>query len=154
MIEWQENLSIGVLDIDIQHKLLFEKFNAFLHACQEEPESDNVHRLFWFLEAYTVTHFKEEEKLMQRLGFPEYLTHRERHREFASEVGRLKERLRIEGPTQSLVASMTMFISGWLIRHISSMDWAIGQFAKNRLTLPSGHVVGDLVVPHKKLQSE
>ena len=61
MIEWQDSLTIGVLEIDIQHKLLFDKFNAFLAACQAETESDGIYRLFWFLEAYAVTHFTEEE---------------------------------------------------------------------------------------------
>ena len=128
MIEWQDNLSIGVLEIDIQHKLLFDKFNAFLAACQAETESDGVYRLFWFLEAYAVTHFTEEEKLMQRIGYPNYLNHRELHLHFAAEVGKLKERLRTEGPTESLVATIRMFVSGWLIEHISRVDGAVGRF--------------------------
>jgi len=128
LVEWQENLSIGVLEIDIQHKLLFEKFNSFLQACQSEAEGDTVHRLFWFLEAYAVTHFNNEEKLMQELGYPDFVAHRKQHQEFAGEVGRIKERLKNEGATQSLVSSMTMFISSWLVQHISNMDRAIGHF--------------------------
>jgi hemerythrin len=128
LVEWQENLCIGVLEIDIQHKLLFEKFNSFLEACQSETDDDTVHRLFWFLEAYAVTHFNDEEKLMRRLAYPDYLQHRKQHLEFAAEVGRIKERLKIEGPTQALVSSMTRFISNWLIQHISNMDRPIARF--------------------------
>ena len=128
MIEWQENLSIGVLEIDIQHKLLFQKFNDFLAACQAEAESDGIYRLFWFVEAYTVTHFTEEENLMQRVGYPDYLEHRQRHIAFTSQIAKLKERLRTEGPTQALVANIRMFISGWLVDHICNMDAAIGRF--------------------------
>ena len=132
MIEWQENLSVGVLEIDIQHKLLFEKFNSFLEACQLQTDDDTVHRLFWFLEAYAITHFNEEEKLMQRLAYPDYLPHRKLHLEFVAEVGRVKERLLIEGPTQSLVSDLTMFIGGWLVQHISVRDRAIGRFVEER----------------------
>ena len=128
LVEWQENLSIGVLEIDIQHKLLFEKFGAFQQACQSGADDDTVHRLFWFLEAYAVTHFNDEEKLMQRLAYPDYLRHRKQHLEFVAEVGRIKERLKIEGATQDLVSSLTGFISSWLIQHISHMDRAIGEF--------------------------
>ena len=131
MIEWQENLSVGVLEIDIQHKLLFEKVNAFLHACQSEAEDDTVQRLFWFLEAYALTHFKEEEKLMQRLAYPDYLPHRKQHQEFVGEVGKIKERLKSEGVTPSLKSDLTRFISSWLIQHISNMDRAIGRFVNN-----------------------
>ena len=129
MIEWQDNLCIGVLELDIQHKLLFEKFGAFLQACQSEADTDTVHRLFWFLEAYTVTHFTDEEKLMQRLAYPDYLPHREQHLEFIAEIGRIKERLRVEGATLSLVSSLTAFIGNWLVQHIAKMDRNIGQFA-------------------------
>lgn len=128
MTEWQESLSIGVLEIDIQHKLLFEKFNTFLTACQSKTDPEAVLRLFWFLEAYAVTHFREEEKLMQRIGFPDYLQHRELHLAFAAEIGKLKERLKVEGPTQPLVRTITRFISGWLVAHISNVDRAIGRF--------------------------
>jgi len=134
LIEWQDSLSIGVLEIDIQHKLLFDKFNAFLDACQAETESDGIYRLFWFLEAYTVTHFTEEEKLMQRVGYPDYLKHRERHLAFAAEVGKLKERLKSEGPTPSLVWTISTFISSWLIEHISNTDRAIGRFVNTAAT--------------------
>ena len=130
MVEWQDSLSIGVLEVDIQHKLLFDKFNAFLFACknQMESDSDGIFRLFWFLEAYTVTHFKEEEKLMQRVAYPDYLKHREKHQAFAAEVAKLKEQLRTVGATQALVSTMTMFITNWLVEHISTMDRAIGRF--------------------------
>lgn len=126
MIEWQDCLSVGVLEIDIQHKLLFERFNSFLQACQSEADQDKVHRLFWFLEAYAVTHFTEEEKLMQASGFPDLAMHRKQHQEFAAEIARIKERLRLEGPSPTLVSSLTGFISDWLSRHISQMDRAIG----------------------------
>jgi len=126
VIEWQDCLSVGVLEIDIQHKLLFERFNSFLQACQSEADHDKVHRLFWFLEAYAVTHFSEEEKLMQESGFPDLPRHRKQHEEFAAEIARVKERLRSEGPSPTLVSGLTTFISDWLVRHISQMDRAIG----------------------------
>jgi hemerythrin len=129
VVEWQDSLSIGVLEVDIQHKLLFDKFNAFLFACenQTESEADGIFRLFWFLEAYAITHFNEEEKLMQRVAYPDYLKHREKHLAFAAEVAKLKEQLR-EGATPTLINTMTMFITNWLVEHISTMDRAIGRF--------------------------
>jgi hemerythrin len=135
VLKWTESLSVGVLEIDIQHKLLFEKFDLFLQAChQSDADIDTVHRLFWFLEAYTVTHFGDEERLMQRLAYPDYPGHRKQHLEFAKEISIIKERLKIEGPAQGLVSSMTTFISTWLNQHISIMDRAIGQFIREAET--------------------
>jgi len=132
LIEWQESLSVGVLEIDIQHKLLFERVNTFLDACQSKADNETVHRLFWFLEAYAVTHFAEEEKLMQQVMYPDYVQHRRLHQEFVAEVGRIKKRLKAEGPTPALVSETTKFVSSWLIQHISRMDRAIGQYMNQR----------------------
>jgi hemerythrin len=127
-IEWQDNLSIGVLEIDIQHKLLFDKFNTFLNAYQSDGNTEGTLRMFWFLEAYAVTHFKEEEKLMQQVAFPAFPAHRQKHQAFIENVNQLKERLRVEGLSQALVTNLTSFITSWLVQHISTEDRAIGAF--------------------------
>ena len=131
-IEWQEYLSVGVAKIDLQHKLLFENINALLKAHEEGRGNDEVSRLFFFLDTYVATHFADEERLMQRLGFPDFQKHREQHQAFSGEVAALKERLLSEGPTESLVTSMGLVTTGWLIEHISVMDRAIGRFVKER----------------------
>jgi hemerythrin len=131
-IEWQEYLSVGVAEIDNQHRLLFDKFNALLAACKNGGSSDEIKRLFSFLATYVVTHFSEEERLMQRLGFPDYQKHRGLHQAFTLQVASLRERLMSEGPTPALVASVCLTINGWLIEHISGMDRAIGRFVKDK----------------------
>ncbi len=131
-IEWQDNLSIGVLEIDIQHKLLFDKFNTFLDAYQSDGNTEGTLRMFWFLEAYAVTHFKDEEKLMQQLAFPTFHSHRQKHEAFIENVNQLKERLKVEGLSQALVTTLTSFITSWLVQHISTEDRAIGTFVNQK----------------------
>lgn len=131
-VEWQENLSIGVLEIDIQHKLLFDKFSSFLNAYAADGNTDKTLQMFWFLEAYAVTHFKEEEKLMQQAGYPSLQAHRQKHQAFIDQINKMKERLKAEGLNQGLVATMTSFITSWLVQHISTEDRAIGDFINKR----------------------
>jgi hemerythrin len=131
-VEWGEYLSVGSPEIDDQHKLLFDKFNALLAACENGSSAEEVNRLFTFLATYVVTHFSDEERLMLRIGFPDLPKHREMHQDFIRQVDALKERLVDEGPTRSLVSSLTLTINGWLIEHISRMDRAIGRFAKEK----------------------
>jgi len=127
-LKWDKHLSVGVAEIDQQHKLLIDKFNAFMSACREERGNDEVFRLFSFLDVYAVTHFADEERLMQRIGYPDYNKHREKHAEFKKAVISFRERLKNEGPTQELTTSAGLLITGWLIEHISGMDRAIGKF--------------------------
>lgn len=137
LVQWNENLGIGVLEIDIQHKLLFDKFNAFVEAYQSRQSTDEIMRMFWFLEAYAITHFKEEERLMQQIRFPNFHPHHEQHLAFINEISRLKERLKTEGVTDDLAATMASFITKWLIEHISTMDRAIGRFVNQPSAFPA-----------------
>ncbi|ACH38271.1 hemerythrin family protein [Citrifermentans bemidjiense Bem] len=136
-VGWQDNLSIGVLEVDIQHKLLFDKFNSFLNAYAADGNTDQTLQMFWFLEAYAVTHFNEEEKLMLQAGYPALPAHRQKHQAFIDQINQLKERLKVEGLNQALVTAMTSFITSWLIQHISTEDRAIGDFINKR---PAGYV--------------
>jgi hemerythrin len=131
-VEWQEYLAVGIEEIDLQHMLLFDKFNNLLAACEQGSGAEEVNRLFTFLGAYVLIHFSDEERLMQRLGFPDFQKHRDLHQAFTLQIARLKEQLVNEGPTQSLVSTACLTINGWLIEHISVMDRALGRFAKEK----------------------
>ena len=131
-VEWQEYLSVGVAEIDHQHQILFDRYNAFFTAYAEGVAGEELIRLFCFLEAYVATHFAHEEDLQLRVGFPDYQKHRQQHLALAEKVAELKERLVKEGPTASLISSAGLLMTGWLIEHISVMDRAIGRFVKER----------------------
>jgi hemerythrin len=135
-IEWQDYLAVGVVEIDRQHRQLFDAFNAFLAACDADQGAEEVSRLFWFLTAYVATHFADEERLQKRIGFPDYLQHREQHRAFTGKVAELKERFEGEGPTREFISTVTLTMTGWLIEHISGMDRAIGRFMKEQNKVP------------------
>lgn len=129
-VEWQDYLSVGVEEIDRQHRLLFDKYNAFFAAYSEGKADNEVIRLLDFLVDYVAIHFADEESLQQRIGFPDFQKHRNQHQEITRKVTELKERLGNKGPAPDLVASTGLLMTGWLIEHISVMDRAIGRFMK------------------------
>jgi len=129
-IEWQDSLSVGVKEIDNQHKRLIDKYNAFFSAYSEGRANEEVIQLLGFLEDYVAVHFADEERLQQQIGFPGYQMHKKQHLELTRKVAGLKERLESNGPDPSLVASTGLLMTGWLIEHISVMDRAIGRFIK------------------------
>ncbi len=136
-IEWQEYLSVGVEEIDQQHKLLIDKYNAFFTAYSEGRADDEVIRLLGFLEDYVVIHFVDEERLQQRIGFPDYQSHRKQHQELTRKVAELKVNFEYDGPDPNLVSATGLLLTGWLIEHISVSDRAIGRFMKEKTGLVS-----------------
>lgn len=131
-VQWREHLSVGVEEIDSQHRELFDRFNAFFEACEQDKGGDLAAKLFDFLDEYIATHFADEERFQRALGYPEYEKHREQHLLFVREIASLKERLKAEGPTRAFVSTVNRVMIGWLIEHISGMDRALGRFAKEK----------------------
>jgi len=76
-----------------------------LPITQGLPAGPRGSEQFWFIEGYAVIHFNDEERLMLRLSFPALVTFRVQHHAFAVEIGKLKERLRIEGARPGLTAT-------------------------------------------------
>jgi hemerythrin len=131
-IEWQDSYSIGVEEIDRQHKQLINTYNAFFTAYFDGKADREVVRLLGFLEEYAAVHFADEEALQQRIGFPDYQQHRQQHQELTQKVAELKARINKEGLSADLVSSAGLLMTGWLIEHISVMDRAIGEFAREK----------------------
>jgi len=131
-IVWNDSLSIGVEEIDDQHKKIFDTFNRFLTACRGGHGTEKLNDLLWFLSSYVATHFANEERLMQQVGFPGFDDHHRLHTDFVVEIDKLMGRFVREGPTEELVATVNTFISNWLTDHISVMDWNIGHYLRER----------------------
>lgn len=129
-IQWQDYLSVGSEEIDNQHKLLIDKYNAFFTAFSEGRGKEEVVRLLSFLEEYVVFHFADEESLQLRIGFPDYHKHHAQHQELSRKVAELKQRIENEGADPNQVSSVGLLMTGWLIEHISGMDRAIGRYMK------------------------
>lgn len=70
-IEWTPDLSVGVENIDEQHKIWFQKANELFEAGKERRAKEYINTMIDFLDEYTKKHFKDEEAYMEEIGYPE-----------------------------------------------------------------------------------
>lgn len=126
-IQWEESLSIGVTEVDNQHKELFNRFNALLDACNQGKGRHEVDQLLLFLHDYIKTHFAAEEQLQLSHNYPGYSSHKIQHDAFMKKVDHFARQLQNDGPTISLVIEVNQTLVGWLIDHISKEDQALGR---------------------------
>lgn len=71
-ITFDDNLITGNKTIDTQHKELIERIQNFVTACQNGDSKLKAIKMLDYLDEYTNFHFKEEEKLQENAGYPEY----------------------------------------------------------------------------------
>ena len=132
-ITWREDLSVGVEQIDDQHKELLARFDLLLSACRQGKGSNELLHLINFLDEYVISHFGEEELLQKNSGFPDYDAHCREHAVFIGRLAELKNRMHAEGGIQlDHVLDTNKLLLDWLIHHISVRDREIGRHLKNQ----------------------
>ena len=132
-LQWTQALSVGVDEIDNQHKELFSRINNLHTAISQGKGKEDVAKVIKFLEDYAITHFGVEERYMTRYDYPGYLQHREQHTEFMSNIFDLKKELETHGATSYLVIQVNLQIGDWLINHIGKVDKALGSFLATKI---------------------
>lgn len=129
-MQWTDSLSVGVQQIDDQHKALIKAVNDLFEACKEGKGRQKISETLDFAEKYVVFHFGDEEKLQLKVGYPGYKEHKILHDAFVGDIRKYANEFEKEGPNIALVARFNAFISNWLIKHISIEDKKIGAYIK------------------------
>lgn len=129
---WKNTLETGNPTIDKQHMSLINAANNLLDACSQGKGRDSISETGKFLLDYTKTHFRDEEKLQQSVGYSDFANHKRLHLEFESEVANLLQELNASGPNVVLVAKFNNLISGWLFNHIMNEDTKVANAIKSK----------------------
>ncbi|WP_312694010.1 bacteriohemerythrin [Caproiciproducens sp.] len=129
---WTEDLSVGVDLIDQQHKIWFEKANQLFDAGKNGKAKEFISQMLDFLDEYTKMHFRDEEKYMLSIQYPEYETQKKLHTNFIAELAKLKSEYAKSGGNIAVIINANQMVINWLIQHISTQDKRIGQYVRSR----------------------
>ena len=127
---WDNKYSVGIREIDEQHKKLINILNELYEAMQAQKASDVLGKVLLELVNYTKTHFATEEKYMAQFGYPDEAAHKREHVAFTDKVSTFKSDFE-EGRT-AMSVSVAAFVKDWLIRHISGTDKKYGPFFNSK----------------------
>lgn len=126
LIEWTENLLIGVEEIDRQHRHLVEILNRLHEAMKMGGKPRELVRVMQDLVNYTRYHFATEERLMQESSYPGYIGHARKHRALVEKVNAFNEDV-LKGRA-AVTLSLMQFLKEWLAKHILGTDKEFGAY--------------------------
>ncbi len=129
-LNWNDNLNIGIIQIDAQHKNLVNMLNQLYEAMSSGKGKDIINKIIQEMAGYTVTHFSTEEKLMQQYGYPEFVQHKKEHELFVKKVQEFKNE--IQNGNLLIVSNVASFLKEWLVKHIQGTDKKYGPFLKEK----------------------
>ncbi len=122
LLEWRdEDFTVYIRGIDMQHRQLVRTFNNLYRAMLED-DSRYAYEALNFLREYTVFHFKTEEKIFEKYGYPKAREHQEQHMYFVKQVEDFAARLRSGSGEAASSLDMLGFLAYWIKVHIQGAD--------------------------------
>lgn len=125
-INWSDELSVGIEEIDEQHKILVNLVNQMHDAIDKDHASETVPLILNELIEYTRIHFVVEESLMRILNYPGYSVHHDQHQGLIKNIIELQKKT-TTGKTSTNFELM-QFLKTWLTRHIMEEDMLYSGF--------------------------
>jgi hemerythrin-like metal-binding protein len=123
---WGEILSVGVKEIDEDHRKLIHIFNILNHSVMERESPEYLAAVLEELINCTVWHFSHEERLMLKYRYKEIEEHKAQHRELIQSAKELQQEiLQAEKP---MVDEQIVFLERWLTEHILTADGRLGSY--------------------------
>ena len=127
-VEWTDKLSVGIEEIDEQHKILINLINRLFTetVVHQATSNDVIEEILHELIEYTVIHFAVEESLFRIFHYPGTESHTSHHDELKAQVLEIQQKVK-QGEVVVNV-ELLMFLKKWLEHHILYEDKLYGPF--------------------------
>lgn len=126
LMVWDDALSVGVAEVDRQHKVLIELLNLLHSSSTAGKGNETLRKVLADLAGYTVDHFAFEEKMLAEHGYPELPEHKDSHEKLKGRVVEFKESF--DAGRSELGVELFMFLRSWLNGHIRGSDRHYGRY--------------------------
>lgn len=110
---------------------MVRKADQLFEAGKQGKSKEYIVQMFDFLEEYTKTHFKDEEKYMLSIKYPEYNQQKQMHEGFIKKLTELRKEYESAGANITVIIGANQFILDWLTNHISKADKKIGDYVRS-----------------------
>jgi hemerythrin len=118
LIEWTDDLNIGIEIIDKQHKKIVDYINQ-LNIAIRKNNRDQVGRVLRELADYTISHLAFEETLLEKVGYLYLKPHKGLHEMFTKRLEKFQQR---HDSGEDVAEQLLNMLSIWLVHHIKQSD--------------------------------
>ncbi len=130
MFEWSEKYSVGIREIDEQHKKLIGMIAQLHEAMRQGKGKQVLGDVLGNLIQYTRSHFAAEERIMKANGYPDYELHKAKHEKMTNNVANIYKDY--QDGKASITMEVMSFLETWLSKHILGTDMQYSPFLKGK----------------------
>ncbi|MEI6379200.1 MAG: bacteriohemerythrin [Candidatus Falkowbacteria bacterium] len=117
---WEDKYSVGVEQIDNQHKKMFAVINDLVSAINSKPTEEKLSAIIKSLIEYKKFHFATEEKYFKEFNYDGAADHIAKHHEFSQKLEEIESKY--VGDVVGLAFELVDFLEDWLIEHLMIID--------------------------------
>ena len=128
LLSWEQEYSVGVSEIDKDHKFMIKLINDLYEATQDGCVGAALMPVFSALKNYAETHFAKEERYMTECDAPNQEQHRQDHQRMVNKLNELEARHR-KGEAAISLETLN-FLRNWLKSHICGVDRAMAPYLR------------------------
>ena len=130
LIEWKEEYNVNIKKIDNQHRYLVDLINGLNEVVMGVGSTEKVDYFLAELTKYSDEHFKTEEYLFDKFGYPEGEEHKRIHKEFLEKVKDIENRYK--GDKLKISFDLLDFLEDWFVTHLITEDKKYVPFLKGK----------------------
>ncbi len=131
LMSWGPKLSIGIDEIDDQHKELVSLINQLHKAMRMKKGAKKSGEILNGLAEYTVYHFDNEKNIFEKYGYPDAEAHLKIHDDLVAKV--LEFKTQFDEGKAALTIDLMDFLNSWLKDHILKTDTKYVPFLKEKM---------------------
>jgi hemerythrin len=120
MIEWNNDYSVKVKELDEHHKKLIGYINELHDSMKQGKGNEVISKIVNDLIEYSKFHFSAEEKYMEKYNYPDSMKHKEEHSYFINKALEFKKA--VDDKTNLVSIKVMGFLVDWLLNHIANTD--------------------------------
>jgi hemerythrin len=130
LLTWTaEQFATNVTAADDEHKVIFDLANALNDAVSGGNRADVGARLDALI-GYVAAHFKTEEDLFDKHGYPDAVAHKAKHAELVNTC--LDVQKKFHAGEIEITGDTCVFVKDWLYNHIPNVDKHYGPFLNEK----------------------
>lgn len=129
-IEWDDRMSMGVQELDEQHKEFLQILNAIHDVCVTACDPHILKKTLEDFLDYTRTHFQAEEAYMVYEVYPDHEAHLEEHMLCSLKAADFYADF-LAGTNPQIEKEVLAFLKTWMLSHILKTDRKLGRSLEN-----------------------
>jgi hemerythrin len=120
LITWKQEFSVGVAEVDFEHRELIELINSLHDSARPGAGRDAVIESLGEIFAQIASHFALEEKMMRASLYPALLEHKQDHETLLDELRDIMDEVEDDGEYDE--AQLSIDLGRWFGDHFKTHD--------------------------------